>query len=56
MIYAIFKIWQYINSFTGPIKQVIYMIIPGEVIAKGHAQMFVRFHLFYNGIVEHSGL
>ena len=27
-----------------------------EVITKGHAQMFVRFHLFYYGIVEHNGL
>ena len=32
------------------------MIILGEVITKGHAQMFVRFHLFYDRIVEHNGL
>ena len=32
------------------------MIIPGEAITKGHAQMLVRFHLFYYGIVEHNGL
>ena len=41
--------------FYRPHKQVIYMPIL-EVITKGHAQMFVRFHLFYYGIVEHNGL